>query len=36
VQMQIAPDAEVIDTTTLTLDQVVARIERLVAARTRA
>jgi cytidylate kinase len=30
----MAPDAELIDTTHLTLDEVVARIEGLVAART--
>jgi CMP/dCMP kinase len=35
-QMQKAPDAEEIDTTKLTLDEVVARIERLVRARARA
>ena len=32
-QMEMAPDAELIDTTSLTLQQVVARVERLVADR---
>jgi cytidylate kinase len=36
LRMQPAPDAEVIDTTRLTLEQVVERIERMVAAKARA